>query len=470
VNLRSVVQSFMQPATLGHKAHEFLEMLDAKLPEQPTREQFEHVLTDTLKLRRFRNLNPGLPALAEHAWIYKGEAGINCYLKQQAEIAFDAETRDRWNRDVRAKMAPILQTVVRAGKAEISTADTVQAFALEDGLPLLDEAIRDRYQAPQVVDRDVWRASVTSSLKGELAKWPKWEAKVDLSKIDELTGNLTSTFDAWLSISEAAQASWWAKVRTLTADLADQPGEVLLGTCKEAAWRLNRIPREAHLFGTIAASLVIAARVGFAVTTVPGAIMTVLALLGGWLAADLNGAVFHWNKDNYPKGRVGREFIDHHYNPRAVSEWPLRRNVDGTAKPALIGVAAAAFLPGGPLAAFLLSMLNGIIYTQHVHGYAHANKDDTPKAIRALQSIPFFPVFLSPEEHTRHHGRPLGKEAYGVLNGWSNYITDATQFFRLMEIAREKLTGEKPTWEHEKEIRAIAMERKKKGLRSTHDC
>jgi Lipid desaturase domain len=206
------------------------------------------------------------------------------------------------------------------------------------------------------------------------------------------------------------------------------------------------------------------------VTTVPGAIMTVLALLGGWLAADLSGAVFHWDKDNYPRGRVGREFIDHHYNPRAVSEWPLRRNVDGIAKPALIGVVAAAFLPGGPLAAFLLSMLNGIIYTQHVHGYSHAIKKDVPKVVRALQGIPLFPVFLSPAEHTRHHRRPLGKEAYGVLNGWSNYITDATQFFRMLEIARERLTGEKPTWEHEKEVRAIAMERKKKGLRSTHDC
>ena len=134
-------------------------MLDAKLPEQPTREQFEHVLTDTVNLRRVRNLNPGLSALAERAWIDKGEVGIKCYLKQQAEIAFDADTRDRWNRDVRAKMAPILQTAVRAGKAEISTADTVQAFALECGVPSLDEEIRDRYQAPQV-DCDAWRTSV----------------------------------------------------------------------------------------------------------------------------------------------------------------------------------------------------------------------------------------------------------------------------------------------------------------------
>ena len=93
-----------------------------------------------------------------------------------------------------------------------------------------------------------------------------------------------------------------------------------------------------------------------------------------------------------------------HYNPRAVSELPLRRNVDGTATPALIG-AAAAFVPDGPLVAFLLSMLNGIIYTQHVHGYSHLNKDDVPKVIRATQSIPLYPVFLSPEEHTRHHGR-----------------------------------------------------------------
>ena len=74
------------------------------------------------------------------------------------------------------------------------------------------------------------------SLKAELAKWPKWEAKVDLSKTEELTGELTSTFDAWLSISETVPASWRAKVCTVMAGLADQPGEVVLGTCLEAAW------------------------------------------------------------------------------------------------------------------------------------------------------------------------------------------------------------------------------------------
>ena len=56
-----------------------------------------------------------------------------------------------------------------------------------------------------------------------------------------------------------------------------------------------------------------------------------------------------------------------------------------------------------------------------------------------------------------------------MLNGWLHYITDATQLFRLMEMARRKLTGQTPTWEHENEVRAIVMERKKKGLGSTHD-
>jgi hypothetical protein len=36
--------------------------------------------------------------------------------------------------------------------------------------------------------------------------------------------------------------------------------------------------------------------------------------------------------------------------------------------------------------------------------------------------------------------------------------------------AQRKLTLETPTWEHEREVRAIAIERKKRGFRSTHDC
>lgn len=471
-SLKSILQSLTQRATLGQSTHQFLDKLDAKLGDNPSKTEFDAAVGNTLRLRRFRKLNPGLRALAEAAWLEKGPDGIKCYLAQQSEIAEDVDTRDRWNRDVRKKLGPVLQAVVRPGKKELSTADTVQAFALEHGLPLLEETIKDRYEAPKVEDPAQWSAEVRAALQAELEKWPDWEVPIEMEKVEALTTNLTDTFDSWLAMPQPQQQKVWDKMQTLMTDLREQPKEVLLGSLREAAVALNRVPTEANLVATTAISLVIAAKIGVAVTSLPMAIGVTAAVLIGWLMADAGGAVFHWDKDNYPKGRVGREFVDHHYNPKAVSEWPLRRNAEGLDRPMLLALAATAFLPGGALPAFLMTLFKGALYTQQAHGYAHANPKDVPKFIGMLQKTPLLPVLLTPRQHLREHhgGRPLGKEAYGVLNGWSNYITDKTEFFRILEEVREQITGETPNWQREAEVRKVAQERKKQGVRSTIDC
>jgi hypothetical protein len=136
----------------------------------------------------------------------------------------------------------------------------------------------------------------------------------------------------------------------------------------------------------------------------------ILAAFGGWLAADLLGAVYHWNMDNYPSGPNG--FRDHHRNPAALAHRSLWTNVRPVALPIAALLAAAVLLTEGWL----------------------------------LQGVPFLPILIPPTAHDRHHARPVGEAAYGGLNGWSNHLTDTTRFFRALEAARERATGRVPLW------------------------
>jgi hypothetical protein len=170
----------------------------------------------------------------------------------------------------------------------------------------------------------------------------------------------------------------------------------------------------------------------------------ILAAFGGWLAADFLGAVYHWNMDNYPSGPNG--FRDHHRNPAALAHRSLWTNVRPAALPIAALVAAAVLLTEGWLAAFLLTLLNGILYTEHAHSLSHAQPDNLSRAVLLLQGVPFLPILIPPTAHDRHHARPVGKAAYGGLNGWSNHLTDTTRFFRALEAARERATGRVPLW------------------------
>lgn len=168
------------------------------------------------------------------------------------------------------------------------------------------------------------------------------------------------------------------------------------------------------------------------------------AALGGWLAADFVGAVYHWNMDNYPSGPNG--FLDHHQRPTALAQRSLWTNVRPAAPPIAALLAATVMLAEGPLAAFLLTFLNGILYTEHAHSLSHAPPDDLPRAVLSLQRVPILPILIPPAAHDRHHARPVGMAAYGGLNGWSNYLTDTTRFFRALEALRERVTGRVPLW------------------------
>jgi hypothetical protein len=178
-----------------------------------------------------------------------------------------------------------------------------------------------------------------------------------------------------------------------------------------------------------------------------GVLGVTIALFGGWLAADFVGAVYHWNMDNYANEHNG--FLEHHRRPDALAERSLWANVETAALPIAALLLGAVLLAEGPWAAFLLTLLNGVLYTEHAHGLSHTSPSDLPPAIVLLQRIPLLPILIPRSAHDRHHTCPIGKTADGGLNGWSNYLTDGTRFFRALEAARARLTGRVPLWQHE---------------------
>lgn len=175
-----------------------------------------------------------------------------------------------------------------------------------------------------------------------------------------------------------------------------------------------------------------------------GSLGITLAMLGGWLVADFVGAVYHWNMDNYPSGPNG--FLDHHRSPAALAQRSLWTNVRPAALPIAVLLAFVVLFVEGRPAAFLLTLLNGILYTEYAHSLSHTQPENLSRAVLLLQRVPFLPVLIPPSAHDRHHARTVGKAAYGGLNGWSNYLTDATRFFRALEAAREQVTGRVPLW------------------------
>jgi hypothetical protein len=49
-SISSMIAAFTRPATLGHKAHQFLEALDKKLPENPSEAEYRAAVESTLRL------------------------------------------------------------------------------------------------------------------------------------------------------------------------------------------------------------------------------------------------------------------------------------------------------------------------------------------------------------------------------------------------------------------------------------
>jgi len=153
----------------------------------------------------------------------------------------------------------------------------------------------------------------------------------------------------------------------------------------------------------------------------------VLAMVGGYVAADFFCGAIHWYCDERANASwrwIGPAFIrpfrDHHARPEALTEHGLVElcGNNAIACSTILGVT----VPWSPLAPHLaigvVALAIAILVTNVFHKWAHT--DAPPRLVRALQKTH---AVLSPEEHTRHHA--LLDRAYCVTSGWTNPILDA---------------------------------------------
>ena len=166
-----------------------------------------------------------------------------------------------------------------------------------------------------------------------------------------------------------------------------------------------------------------------------------LALLAGYLCADLFSGVVHWVADTWFEEDAPllgplliRPFREHHRDPGAIARHgPLE--VSGNN--ALVCLPVLAALCWGPapdagalaavgLQSLLLATTAGVLLTNQFHKWAHAER--VPRFAAWLQRRG---LILAAESHAEHHRNP--DRRYCVTSGWWNAPLDALGVFPALE-------------------------------------
>ena len=162
-----------------------------------------------------------------------------------------------------------------------------------------------------------------------------------------------------------------------------------------------------------------------------GILVFTLAVVAGYLAADLVSGVVHWLCDQFFEedtpliGRVLiRPFREHHRDPLAMTRHGFLE-LAGNSCLGLVPVLALASLasPGVAGDAFVVSFGVGAALTNHLHKWSHALH--APALVRSLQR---WRLVLTPDGHRRHHGAGYAA-AYCVTTGWLNPLIDRLRVF-----------------------------------------
>lgn len=178
----------------------------------------------------------------------------------------------------------------------------------------------------------------------------------------------------------------------------------------------------------------------------------VVAVLAGYVLADLGTGIFHWSVDNYGCaktpvfGNVIAAFQGHHRQPWSITIRGSANNLFPLAKPSIAFVLFFIALPLGPLAkAFLSSFICFIVLSQHFHRLAHVRPGRLSPLVRAMQR---HGLLVSVAEHNAHHRVPFNSN-YCIVNGMWNRPLHALGFFPALERAIASATGVEPRCWHE---------------------
>ena len=168
---------------------------------------------------------------------------------------------------------------------------------------------------------------------------------------------------------------------------------------------------------------------------VPAALLLGLALLAGYLAADLASGLVHWFGDRFfeeDTRLIGRVFIvpfrEHHRDPLAMTRHDSLELLGSSALGTLPILAIAWWQADAILTEGLsIALAGGGIAANQLHAWAHART--APAAIRWLQRRW---LVLPPAHHARHH-RGGATSTYCTATGWMNHVTDRSRMFLRLE-------------------------------------
>jgi len=175
-----------------------------------------------------------------------------------------------------------------------------------------------------------------------------------------------------------------------------------------------------------------------------------LALVAGFVAADLVSGAGHWFFDTWFSpdtpiiGRsLVRTFREHHVDPDAICRHDfIETNGSNLLGGSFLMVCGLCTDTGSVLGAFdaaaLFSSGVFVAITSQIHKWAHAA--EVPPPVAWLQRTG---IILSKDAHALHHRAPFDT-AYCITSGWLNATLQRLDVFGLLERAVAAVTGARP--------------------------
>jgi hypothetical protein len=151
-----------------------------------------------------------------------------------------------------------------------------------------------------------------------------------------------------------------------------------------------------------------------------------LAVLLGWILADLFSGLVHWALDTFGSIRtpvVGPAFIrpfrEHHADPQGMTRHDFIE-VNGASCLGCLPILFALniFEFNSFLNSVLICFCLGILLTNQCHKWAHM--EEPPLLVKLLQNLG---LILRPGEHRRHHTPPYNTH-FCTASGWLNRPLD----------------------------------------------
>jgi ubiquitin-conjugating enzyme E2 variant len=150
-----------------------------------------------------------------------------------------------------------------------------------------------------------------------------------------------------------------------------------------------------------------------------------LALVLAWLAADWFTGFYHLLLDHFTwKGfpvleQQAKDFQGHHENPMDITNESFSSIIKPASYAAVTVFLLSLFVVGfWAVFLFVFSLISAL--SQAFHRWAHFLPRNLPFVIRILMVIG---VLISRKHHMTHHNPPYLIH-YGIVSGWTNYITN----------------------------------------------